>query len=360
MWPRPLLDLLHVEHPILGAPMAGGPSTPALAAAVSEAGGLGALAAGYLAADAVRQAIRATRALTRRPFQVNFFAPSAGAGAPAAAALAEATAALAALRAELGLGGEPPFPPPPSFGEQLAAVLEEEVPVVSFTFGPPPADALRAFAARGTVVLGTATSAAEARALETAGVQAVVAQGAEAGGHRGTFLGPPERSLLPTLALVPLVAGATRLPVVAAGGIMDGRGIAAALALGASGAALGTAFLASPESGAHPAYKAAVLAARQRDGDPTALTEAFTGRLARGLANRFTEAMAGAAHLPYPLQHWLTVELRAAAARAGRADLMSCWAGQAVALATDRPAGQLVAELVAETREALRRLGRAA
>ncbi|HET9554421.1 MAG TPA: nitronate monooxygenase, partial [Anaeromyxobacteraceae bacterium] len=167
----------------------------------------------------------------------------------------------------------------------------------------------------------------------------------------------PERSLLPTLALVPLVAGATRLPVVAAGGIMDGRGVAAALALGASGVSLGTAFLACPESGAHATYKTAVLAARGREGDPTALTAAFSGRLARGLQNRFMEAMAGAARLPYPLQHWLTVELRSAAAKAGNADLMSCWAGQAVALVTDRPAGQLVADLVAETRAAIGRIG---
>lgn len=165
----------------------------------------------------------------------------------------------------------------------------------------------------------------------------------------------PENALVGMMALLPRVVDAVDVPVIAAGAIMDGRGIAAALALGAAGVQLGTAFLASPESGASPAYKAAVLAARG-GGDPTILTRAFSGRLARALSNRFSEAATGAAILPYPQQNALTAELRQAAAKAGKGDLLSLWAGQAVALARPRPAGDLVKELVAETRAAIERL----
>jgi nitronate monooxygenase len=238
-------------------------------------------------------------------------------------------------------------------------VLDEVVPVFSFTFGALPAADVAALANRGTCVIGTATTVREARLLQAAGVHAVVAQGAEAGGHRGTFDVDPERALAGALALVPLVADAVSLPVVAAGGIMDGRGIAAALALGAAGVQMGTAFLACPESGAHRTYREAILS-RAGEGDATVLTRAFTGRLARGLANRFTDALAAGPVLPYPVQNALTAELRQAAARAGRADLLGLWAGQAHGLARARPAGDLVRDLVAETRATLERLGAAA
>jgi len=354
MWPRALLDLCRIEHPILLAPMAGGPSTPELVAAVSEAGGLGSIGGGYLTPPALRDAIRRTRALTSRPFAVNLFAMDPT-PAPPAEETARAASFVGPFRAELGL---PPVPSPaalPAFRDQLAVVLDEAVPVFSFTFGNLAPEDVAALARKGAVVMGTATTVAEARAVAAAGCHAVIAQGSEAGAHRGTFAGPVERALVGTVALVPRVADAVKVPVIAAGGIMDGRGIAAALALGASGAALGTAFLACPESGASRPYKEAVLAARG-DGDPTVLTRAFSGKLARGIANRFTEAGAGAPILPYPHQNALTSELRQAAAKAGRPELLSLWAGQAVALATARPARQLVLDLVAETRAALERI----
>jgi nitronate monooxygenase len=234
-------------------------------------------------------------------------------------------------------------------------VLEERVPVFSFTFGLLPPEDLRALRAAGAFVMGTATSVREARALEAAGVDAIVAQGGEAGGHRGTFLGPPERALTGTLALVPQVVDAVSLPVVAAGGIMDGRGVAAALALGARAASLGTAFLACPESGASRPYKDALLARAGGD-DATAITRAFTGRWARGLRNRFLEELDGAPVLPYPLQHALTADLRREAAKAGKPDLLSLWAGQGAPLARARPAAELVRDVARETEEALARL----
>ena len=355
-WPSGIRDRIGVELPILQAPMAGGPSTPELAAAVSNAGGLGSLAGGYATADALRAEIRRVRALTARPFAVNLFSPDAAAAAPDPAELERAARALAPFRAEVGLGPPPPPAPLPPFSERLRVVLEERVPVFSFTFGRLAPEDLAALRAAGAFVMGTATTVREARALEAAGVDAIVAQGGEAGGHRGTFLGPPERALAGTIALVPQLVDAVRLPVVAAGGIMDGRGIAAALALGAAAASLGTAFLACPESGASRAYKDALLARASGGDDPTALTRAFSGKAARGLRNRFLEEMAEAPVLPYPAQNALTADLRREAARVGKPDLLSLWAGQGAPLARARPAAVLVRELAREADEALARL----
>ena len=256
-WPRILADRIGVEYPVFQAPMAGGPSTPELTAAVSNAGGLGAMGAGYVSADALREAIRATRALTSRPFCMNLFAPEPPAASPAPEDVARAQAALAPFRTEVGLAAAVAPSAAQPFRDQLRVVLEERVPVFSFTFGALAPEDVAALARNGAVVMGTATNVREARALEATGVHAVVAQGGEAGGHRGTFLGPVEGGLAGTMALVPQLVDAVRVPVVAAGGIMDGRGIAAAFALGASAAALGTAFLASPESGASRPYKEA-------------------------------------------------------------------------------------------------------
>jgi nitronate monooxygenase len=353
-WPRALADRLGVEYPILLAPMAGGPSTPELAAAVSNAGGLGSFAGGYLAPEAIRDAIRRIRALTSRPFAVNLLAPAPAGLSPSADDVDRARRAVAQFRAEVGLPEAGPPGPLPSFEEELRVIIEERVAAFSFTFGAlSPAD-VAALGRSGALVMGTATSVREARALEAAGCQALIAQGGEAGGHRGTFLGPPERGLAGTLALLPQIVDAVTVPVVAAGGIMDGRGIAAAFALGAQAASLGTAFLACPESGAARAYKDALLV--RADDDPTTLTRAFSGRLARGLRNRFTEAMATAPILPFPLQNALTADLRREAGKAGKADLLSLWAGQGAPLARARPAAELVRDLVRETEETVARL----
>src|SRR5437868_4079404 len=303
-------ERMRVRHPLVLAPMAGGPSTPALCAAVSEAGGLGSFGAAYLAPDKVREVIRAIRAATSRPFAINLFADDGVAADEAT--LAAARAALARYWAELEIPPPAPQTPVP-LKDALPVLLEERVPVFSFTFGIPPAHMLEACRKAGIATMGTATTVAEARALEQAGVDFICAQGAEAGGHQGTFDRDVEPPLIGTMALVPQIVDAVRVPVIAAGGIMDGRGFAAALALGASAVSLGTAFLRCPEAGTSAPYRAALRDARD---DATVITRAFSGRAARGLANRFTREMAGAPLAPFPVQNNLTREIRAAAVKA--------------------------------------------
>ncbi|WP_242395687.1 NAD(P)H-dependent flavin oxidoreductase [Anaeromyxobacter oryzisoli] len=341
-----LLARLGVDHPIFLAPMAGGPSTPELVAAVSSAGGLGSLGAAYLSRAQVADACARIRALTDRPFGVNLFA--GGFRAELAVDARAALEVVAEAHARLGLPAPdlPPVPPDP-FAEELEALLEARPALFSFTFGVPDAADLARVRAAGIPIAGTATTVDEARALEAAGVDAVVAQGAEAGGHRGTFRGPFEAALVPTLELTSAVARAVRVPVIASGGLMDGRDVGRALAAGAEAAQLGTAFLACPESGAAPAYKDALLAARA---DTTVVTRAFSGRPARGLANAFIEAAEGrpGAILPFPLQNALTRAMRQAAARQGRAEFLSLWAGQGVARIRALPAAELVRTIVQE------------
>ena len=243
---RRLASMMGVEHAIILAPMAGGTSTPALVAAVSNAGGLGSLGAGYMTPEEIAKAIAEIRERTNNPFAVNLFAGGYdGNGAADPAAMLKL---IAPWHEWLGL--PPPAPPAgslPPFDQQLEVVLRAEVPVFSFTFGIPAAEAMRRMKDRGVKTLGTATTVAEARALEQAGADAIIAQGSEAGAHRGTFITSLEDSLVGTIALVPQMADAVSVPVIASGGIMDGRGIVAAAALGASGVQLGTAFLACPE-----------------------------------------------------------------------------------------------------------------
>ena len=267
-----LLNQLGFEHPIIQAPMGGGPSTPELVAAVSNAGGLGSLGASYLAPDQIVEAIRRTRALTDKPFNVNLFAGGYETErtvdpGPMLALLAEIHASL-----ELPPPVVPVVPPDP-FDDQLEAVLEARPAVFSFTFGIPSGDTTARLRARGIAILGTATTVEEARLLEEAGVDAIVAQGAEAGAHRGTFAGPFEAAMVPTLDLVTEIVHSVSMPVIASGGLMDGRDIMVAVRPGASAAQLGTAFLTCPESGAPDMYKQTILAARN---DTTVVTRAFS------------------------------------------------------------------------------------
>jgi nitronate monooxygenase len=330
--------------------MGGGPATPKLAAAVSEAGGLGSLALGYLNAREIREELAAVRALTARPFAVNLFAPESFTVDPAQI---EATLLLLEpLRREVGLAPRPQTEyRPVAFDEQLAAVLEAPPPIVSFTFGLPPPEAVDALRAAGCRLIGTATTPEEARAVAERGFDAVCAQGAEAGAHRGSFLERADDSPLGTLALVPSVVDAVDVPVIAAGAVTDGRGLAAVLALGAGAAQIGTAFLRCPEAGTHPTYRRALQGAT---GQHTVLTRSLTGKLARGLRNRLVEALAGAEVPPYPVMHGLTAELRRAAAAQGKAGLMSLWAGQGVALAGELGAGEIV-ELLSTSAAAILR-----
>lgn len=344
-----LTDKLGIQHPLIQAPMAGGITTPELVAAVSNSGGLGSLGAGYMQADDLRRAIHAIRKLTDAPFAVNLFIPEA---TPVnREQISQANALLHGYRQELGISTQsPPIDNLPDFTTQLAVILEEQVPVLSFTFGVLKGEALEAVKQQGIITMGTATHLLEAIILEEVGIDVVVAQGLEAGGHRGTFLGTQEQGLVGTMALIPLLTDHLKIPVVAAGGIMDGRGIAAAMALGAAGAQLGTAFIACPESGAHARYKEMLCEGTEIT---TVLTRAFSGRLARGLKNRFTQEMQEHEGQlpPYPIQHALTVGLRQAAARQEQTGLMALWAGQGCPLCRSRPAAELVGEWMLQLAE---------
>ncbi|MEU6460609.1 nitronate monooxygenase [Streptomyces sp. NPDC046976] len=343
-----LTDLL--PHPIVQAPMAGGVSGPELAAAVSEAGGLGFLAAGYKTADGVYQEIKRLRSLTDRPFGVNVFMPQPEYAESGAVEVYAHQLAGEAAWYETELG-DPDSGRDDGYDAKLAVLLDDPVPVVSFHFGVPSREALERLRRAGTFTLVTATTAEEAVAVERAGADAVIAQGVEAGGHQGTHRDVPENdgTGLGLLSLITQIREAVHIPVVAAGGIMRGAQIAAVLAAGASAAQLGTAFLATPESGAPAVHKEALtnpLFVR------TELTRAFTGRPARGLVNRFLREHGPYAPAAYPEISHLTSPLRKAAAKAGDAQGMALWAGQGHRLARDLPAGQLVEVLAAELAEA--------
>jgi nitronate monooxygenase len=321
----PAARALGVRYPLLQAPMSG-VTTPELAAAVSNAGALGSLGAAWLAPPDLRAAIRAVRQLTDAPFMVNLFVWPEPDAAPDAH---------------------------PALDEQLAVVVEEQVPVFSFTFGIPDFAEVKS---AGATIVGTATTVAEGRALEAAGVDVVVAQGWEAGGHRGTFKLPPAEVEVGGLALVPQVVDAVSVPVLAAGGIMDGRGIAAALALGAGGASLGTAFLTAAEAATPPAFRR-LLTATPVEG--TRVSRVFSGREARLVRTDAVEELVGAGEppAPYPLQLDVTRPIHQAALQADDPSRLFALAGQGSALVREGAAADLVATLVAETEGAISRLG---
>jgi nitronate monooxygenase len=331
-----------LEHPIVQAPMGGGVSTPALAAAVSEAGGLGFLAAGYLAPAAVRRDVAALRELTQRPFGVNLFVPPQPVPDPRAV---ERYAQALARRHGVAVGS--PKHDDDGWEEKLALVAELRAPVVSFTFGCPQNADVERLHAGGCAVWVTVTSAEEARLAERAGADALVVQGVEAGGHRATFDdGSPND--LGLLAALQLVAAASPLPAIATGGLATGRSIAAVLAAGAVAAQLGSAFMLTAEAATTDAHRDAIAG----DG-ATGLTRAFTGRTARGVVNRFQREHTRDAPLGYPDVHHVTAPLRKAARERGDADGFHLWAGQAHSLAQDGPAGEVVRRLAAEARAAL-------
>jgi nitronate monooxygenase len=345
-----LCERIGIEVPIIQAPMAGS-GTPELVAAVSDAGGLGMIGAAYLTPALLSDEIAAVRRLTDRPFGVNLFAGGRAESydIDAGGAISIVTPFYEAL--ELAVPDPPSFTGDP-FASQLEVVLEAEIPVFSFTFGIPASTALQRLRERGTFVIGTATTVAEAKLLESAGIDAVVTQGSEAGAHRGTFAAPFEMAMIGTMALVPQVVDAIRIPVVASGGIMDGRGIVAAEALGAQAVQMGTAFLVCHEGGIPDSYKRAIAAA---PGETTRITRAFSGRPARGIDNDFIRFWEGheEAILPFPYQHALTRPLRSGAAARGDTSCLALWAGQGAALTRPLPAADLVRQLI-EERDAIR------
>lgn len=341
---------LGIALPIIGGPMAG-VTTPALAAAVSNAGGLGSLGVGMMEPAAISQAIADTRALLedKRPFAVNLFITPQP--AVDGEQVTRMIGRLARYRGELGLPRQKlPSVFAPEFDAQFDAVLAARVPVVSFTFGALDAARIDALHAQGARVIGTATCVREAKQLAQLGCDAIVASGIEAGGHRATFAVPFEAAQVGLFALLPQVAAAVEVPVIAAGGVMTAEQAAAALLLGASGVQLGSALLRTPESAASAAYKAALIDVEDIG---TRQTRAFSGRPARGVINRMmVELDAVAADTPpYPIHNKLTAELRAEANTQGRAEFVSLWAGQSVALATEQPAAEVVRRLGADLAE---------
>jgi nitronate monooxygenase len=343
-----ILDRL--AHPIVLAPLAGGPSTPALAAAVSEAGGFGFLAAGYRTPGALADSLRELRALTSAPVGVNLFVP--GSTAVDGEAFARYVARLGAEAERYGVAIGEPRDDDDHWHDKLALLEAEPVPAVSFTFGCPPPDVVSALHERGTEVWVTVTDVEEARAARDAGADALVAQGSEAGGHRASWDDADGRDELSVLALLRLLAHEIDLPLVAAGGIADGGAVAAVLAAGAAAAQAGTAFLRAPEAGTNPAYADALAAET-----PTAITRAFTGRRARGLVNRFLREHTDHAPQAYPHVHHATAAVRAEARRRGDPDGFNLWAGQTHRLARATPAADIVHEL---SRDAAAALDRAA
>jgi len=352
----PLSARMGLATPIIQAPMAGGPSSQDLVAACSAAGALGSFGFAYTQPDEMKRQCAWVRAKTDRPFGINLFT-SAQPGPIDAASQRGALEAVAGYFRELGLPAPDPVTAPyaPDLDAQLDAVAEIAPRVFTVHLSDLPGERLKKLKERNILVGGGATCVAEARRLESLGFDFVIAQGGEAGGHRGSFLRDPYLSLTGTLALVRLVVRAVKVPVVAAGGIMDGAGIAACLALGAQLAQLGTAFIPCPESGAPQAHKDALLAARE---DDSGITEKFSGKPARGLVNRFIAEMArnNAPQLPFPAQNSVTGRLRQASARAGRPDFIALWAGQAAPLSRSLPAAQLIARLEAETIESIQNL----
>jgi len=349
-WKNKLTELLHIDYPIVQAPMLG-VSTPEMAAQISNAGGLGSLAVGGLAPQKTAELIRHTQTLTDRPFAVNLFAheiPEIN---------LRQVAAMKSFLLQLCAKYELPFEEKDfaplefhSYKEQIAILIEEKILVVSFTFGIPDDTYLQQMKANDIKLIGTATSVAEAVLLGEKGIDAITAQGIEAGGHRGSFL---DKERLPQVGLFTLLTGIRErsdTPVLAAGGICDARSIAATLMLGAKGVQIGTAFIASDESTAIPSYKARLRHAADTD---SVLTRTFSGRWARGLYNDFMKELEQSGlNIPdYPIQNSLTAKLRSLAQQHDNSDLTNLWAGQAAYKAEAKPVATIFKELVKQTEE---------
>ncbi|GAB6856626.1 NAD(P)H-dependent flavin oxidoreductase [Microbacterium xylanilyticum] len=339
-----LTDLLGIRTPVILGPFGGLSSVP-LTAAVSDAGGLGSYGLYGYDSDRIRTTIAELRAATRAPFAVNIWLPTGDEVAPGPEHDGYA-AALAPFFAEVG--AEPPARPErylPPLEEQADAILEAAPPVLSVVFGVPSPALVDEAHRRGIRVVGTATTVAEARVLAEGGVDAIVATGAEAAGHRVSFLGPAEESLVGLFSLLPQVVDAVSVPVIAAGGIADRRGVAAAFALGAQGVQVGTAFLGTAESAANAAHRDAI---RATPAEGTVLTRAMSGRLARGARNRAVAEIEGAGSIaPFPAQNWITGRFRTPAGEQNRGDLQSLWMGQSAPLARYGTAAEAFAELAA-------------
>jgi nitronate monooxygenase len=344
-------DMLQITYPIIQAGMAGTITTPELVAAVSNAGGLGTLGAGYMKPEKIREAVREIRKLTVRPFAVNLLITRRVQAKKEE--MEKAQKLLNPIGDRFGVPLSQNNTADEDYKEKLAVLIEERVPVFSFAFDVPELAELQELRRNGTKIIGTATNVREARALVNMGADIIVGQGSEAGGHRGTFLGTAQSSMIGTMALIPQLADALpHIPIIAAGGIMDGRGLAASLALGADAVQMGTAFLTCTESKTHPVHQKAVLESNDQS---TSLTRAFSGRYARGIENTFMVQLRDKERTlpPYPILNGMTAGIRKAAAAKNDKEYMSLWAGQASSMARRESAGDLVKRVASEAYERL-------
>jgi len=347
-WPNTrITELLKTTLPIIQAPMAGGATTPELIATVSNKGGLGSLAAGYMMPDDIRLTIRKIKTLTNKPFSVNLFIPEKHHADDNQMDQAKNAVQLSCPELNFSIPSiKPPYTPP--FEDQMNIILEEKIPILSFTFGILSDDWIEILRKKGIKLIGTATSLAEAKCLDESGIDAIVAQGSEAGGHRGTFIGNAENALMNLSSLISALVNGVNIPIIAAGGIVDAKGIIGALTLGASAVQMGTAFLCCPESGIHPLYKKLLLSLSH---DNTTLTRAFSGKLARGIKNKFITRMESYKNniLDYPIQNALTNTMRKEAIKQNNTDFMSMWAGQSAYLCKELFAEKLIEQLDNDT-----------
>ena len=353
-----ITEFLQIEYPIIQAPMAGGITTSTLVAEVSKAGGLGMIGAGYMTPNQMREQIREIKLVTSRPFGINLFVPTEFNVVENKVKSKAANQLLNPIRDQLNLPHKNDFDifainnAHETFNDQIKIVIEEKVSICSFTFGIPSNDVITELKQHNIILVGTATTVSEAMENEKAGMDIVVLQGSEAGGHRGNFMDGYQESLIGLMSLIPQVVDNVRIPVIAAGGIMDGRGLMASICLGAKGVQMGTAFLTCVESGAHHVYKEAVLNAKE---DQTVLTRSFSGKWARGIKNEFIlEMRKHEASLPdFPVQNILTQDIRKASATQGQQDFMSLWSGQSPRLAKNQTVETLIKNIIAEAEKIL-------
>ncbi|OAH55732.1 nitronate monooxygenase [Domibacillus aminovorans] len=346
-----ITETLHIEYPIIQAPMAGGVTTSELVAAVSNYGGLGTIGAGYMSPTQMRKQIKEVRQLTSNYFGINVFVPNEFNASESE--IKSANHLLQPIREQLNVHEKDQFERPKSkrmfeiFNEQIKVVMEENVPICSFTFGVPSKEVIAALKQQNIILMGTATTVREAVEIEKIGMDIVVVQGSEAGGHRGHFMNSFQESLIGLMSLIPQVVDSVSIPVVAAGGIMDGRGLMASICLGAKGVQMGTAFLTCIESGAHHVHKEAILHSKE---DETALTRVFSGKWARGIKNKFiVEMQEHETSFPdFPIQNTLTQAIRKASTSQNNHDFMSLWSGQSTRLAKNQTVEMLMKNMMAE------------
>ncbi|MDR7003045.1 nitronate monooxygenase [Neobacillus niacini] len=349
-----ITELLKVEYPIIQAPMAGGVTTSKLVAEVSNSGGLGMIGAGYMTPIKIREQIREIKQLTSNPFGINLFVPNAF--KVTENEIKSANQFLNPIRQQLNLHQNDNFEIPnfnnvlETFMEQIKVVMEEKVPICSFTFGIPSKEVMAELKQSNIILLGAATTVREAVENEKAGMDIVVVQGSEAGGHRGSFIDGSQESLVGLISLIPQVVDTVCIPVIAAGGIMDGRGLMASICLGAKGVQMGTAFLTCVESGAHKVHKEAILNANE---DQTVLTRSFSGKWARGIENKFiSEMQEHETLLPdFPVQNTLTQDIRKTSAAQNNQEFMSLWSGQSPRLAKNQTVESLIKNIIAEAKK---------